>query len=167
MACGARIGRLRDDGRVDADLLPSPSASASAWCPGAREVPGPDPVVLANPARNFSIAARGRRSGMGAKERTAASNGWSPGSADHRCSRSRPAVRPVLSAIRLGNRCYQVVTSEIGKYRDVIDGYRDRKSKPPSSFTHATAKNTATRIAPALITMANTQPDQKQHRKTA
>ena len=68
------------------------------------------------------------------------------------------AVRAVLSAIRLGNHCYQAVTSEIGKYRAVVDRgrHRDRKSKSPSSFPHAGAKDTVTRIAPAVITMANT-----------
>jgi hypothetical protein len=68
------------------------------------------------------------------------------------------AVRAVLSAIRLGHDCYQAVTSEIGKYRTVVDRdrHRARKSKSPSSFAHATAKDTVTRIAPAIITMANT-----------
>ena len=68
------------------------------------------------------------------------------------------ALRAVLSAIRLGNTCYQAVTSEIGKYRNVVgrDRHRARKSKSPSPFAHATAKDTATRIAPAIITMANT-----------
>ena len=67
-------------------------------------------------------------------------------------------LRAVLSAIRIGNTCYQAVTSEIGKYRNVTgrDRHRARKSKSPSSFAHATAKDTATRIAPAIITMANT-----------
>jgi undecaprenyl pyrophosphate synthase len=32
---------------------------------------------------------------------------------------------------------------------------RARKSKSPSSFSHATAKDTVTRIAPAVIKMAN------------
>jgi hypothetical protein len=68
------------------------------------------------------------------------------------------ALRAVLSAIRIGNTCYQAVTSEIGKYRNVAgrDRHRARKSKSPSSFAHATPKDTATRIAPAIITMANT-----------
>jgi len=68
------------------------------------------------------------------------------------------AVRAVLPAIRLGTTCYQAVTSEIGKYRNTVDRdrHRDRKSKSPSAFAHATAKDTATRIAPAIITMANT-----------
>jgi hypothetical protein len=68
------------------------------------------------------------------------------------------ALRAVLSAIRLGHACYQAVTSKIGKYRNVTgrDRHRARKSKSPSSFPHAGAKDTVTRIAPAIITMANT-----------
>src|ERR1035438_2750505 len=68
------------------------------------------------------------------------------------------ALGVVLSAIRLGNTCYQAVTREIGRYRNILDRdrHRARKSKSPSSFAHATAKDTATRIAPAIITMANT-----------
>ena len=68
------------------------------------------------------------------------------------------ALRAVLSAIRIGNTCYQAVTREIGCYRNTLDRdrHRARKSKSPSSFPHATAKDTATRIAPAVITMANT-----------
>jgi hypothetical protein len=69
------------------------------------------------------------------------------------------ALRAVLSAIRLGNACcYQAVTSQIAGYRNVVDRgrHRSRKSKSPSHFPHATAKDTVTRIAPAVITMANT-----------
>ena len=68
------------------------------------------------------------------------------------------AVRAVLSAIRLGHGCYQAVTSEIGRYRAVVDRdrHRARKSKSPSSFAHAGPADTVTRIAPAVITMANT-----------
>jgi hypothetical protein len=68
------------------------------------------------------------------------------------------AVRAVLSAIRLGRDCYQAVTSEIAGYRNVADRgrHRSRKSKSPSSFAHAGPKDTITRIAPAVITMANT-----------
>ena len=68
------------------------------------------------------------------------------------------AVRAVLSAIRLGHGCYQAVTSEIGRHRVVVDRdrHRDRKSKSPSSFAHAGPADTVTRIAPAVITMANT-----------
>jgi hypothetical protein len=68
------------------------------------------------------------------------------------------AVRAVLSAIRLGYACYQAVTSEIAEYRNVVDRnrHRARKSKSPSSFAHAGPADTATRIASAVITMANT-----------
>ena len=68
------------------------------------------------------------------------------------------AVRAVLSAIRLGNSRYQAVTSEIAGHRNTVDRdrHRARKSKSPSSFPHAGAKDTVTRIAPAIITMANT-----------
>jgi len=68
------------------------------------------------------------------------------------------AVRAVLSAIRLGHDCYQAVASGIGRYRNIVDRdrHRARKSKSPSCFAHATAKDTATRIAPAVVTMANT-----------
>ena len=67
------------------------------------------------------------------------------------------ALRAILSAIRLGNSRYQALTSEIAEHRNVIDRdrHRARKSKSPSSFPHAGAKNTVTRIAPAVITMAN------------
>jgi hypothetical protein len=68
------------------------------------------------------------------------------------------ALRAVLSAIRLGRDRYQAVTSEIAGYRNVAgrDRHRARKSKSPSSFAHAGPKDTITRIAPAVITMANT-----------
>ena len=76
------------------------------------------------------------------------------------------AVRAVLSAIRLGHARYQAVTSEIGNYRNVVDRnrHRARKSKSPSSFAHARPADTVTRIAPAVITMANTRSDQQEHR---
>jgi hypothetical protein len=66
------------------------------------------------------------------------------------------AVRAVLSAIRLGHSCYQTVTSDITEHRNAVDRDRARKSKSPSSFAHAGIKDTVTRIAPAVITMANT-----------
>ena len=66
--------------------------------------------------------------------------------------------RAVLAAIRSGRACYQALTRDIGKHRNTCDRnrHRARKSKSPSTFPHATAKDTATRIAPAVITMANT-----------
>ena len=68
------------------------------------------------------------------------------------------ARRAVLAAIRAGRTCYQALTREIGKYRNPADRnrHRARKSKSPGAFAHATAKDTVTRIAPAVITMANT-----------
>jgi hypothetical protein len=87
-------------------------------------------------------AGKGRRAGLAVRPRD--------------LSHAR-AVRAVLSAIRLGYDCYQAVTSEIAKIRNVVDRdrHRARKSKSPSSFAHAGAKDTLTRIAPAIITMAN------------
>ena len=65
--------------------------------------------------------------------------------------------RAVLAAIRAGRTCYTALTSAIGKYRTVIDRnrHRARKSKSPSSFGHASLRDTVTRTAPAVITMAN------------
>jgi hypothetical protein len=65
--------------------------------------------------------------------------------------------RAAIAAIRAGRTCYRALTSEIAKYRVTIDRnrHRPRKSKSPSTFGHATAKDTRTRIAPAIITMAN------------
>jgi hypothetical protein len=96
-----------------------------------------DAALTAAPAR------KGRRAGLAVRPRD--------------LSHAR-AVRAVLSAIRLGHACYQAVTSEIAKSRNVVDRdrHRARKSKSPSPFAHAGAKDTLTRIAPAVITMANT-----------
>ena len=65
--------------------------------------------------------------------------------------------RAVIAAIRAGRTCYKALTREIAKYRTVTDRnrHRARKSKSPSSFGHATAKDTITRTVPAVITMAN------------
>jgi hypothetical protein len=96
-----------------------------------------DAALAAVPARN------GRRAGLAVRPRD--------------LSFAR-AVRAVLSAIRLGHDCYQAVTREIGQYRNTLDRdrHRARKSKSPSSFAHAKPADTVTRIAPAVITMANT-----------
>jgi len=96
-----------------------------------------DAALAAAPAR------KGRRAGLAVRARD--------------LSFAR-AVRAVLSAIRLGNSRYQAVTSEIAGHRNTVDRdrHRARKSKSPSSFPHAGAKDTVTRIAPAIITMANT-----------
>jgi hypothetical protein len=67
------------------------------------------------------------------------------------------ARRAVLAAIRAGRACYQALIRDIGKHRNICDRnrHRARKSKSPSTFGHATAKDTATRITQAVITMAN------------
>jgi hypothetical protein len=98
--------------------------------------------VVLDAALAAAPAGKGRRAGLAVRPRD--------------LSHAR-AVRAVLSAIRLGNACYQAVTSGIAECRNVVDRdrHRARKSKSPSSFMHATAKDTATRIAPAIITMAN------------
>ena len=96
-----------------------------------------DAALAAAPAR------KGRRAGLAVRARD--------------LSFAR-AVRAVLSAIRLGHSRYQAVTGEIAEHRNTVDRdrHRARKSKSPSSFPHAGAKDTVTRIAPAIITMANT-----------
>jgi hypothetical protein len=96
-----------------------------------------DAALAAAPAR------KGRRAGLAVRTRD--------------LSFAR-AVRAVLSAIRLGHGCYQAVASEIAEHRNAVDRdrHRARKSKSPSSFAHAGVKDTVTRIAPAVITMANT-----------
>jgi len=96
-----------------------------------------DAALAAAPAR------KGRRAGQPVRPR------------DLSHARAR---RAILAAIRSGSTCHQALTREIGRYRNVCDRnrHRPRKSKSPSVFAHATAKDTATRIAPAVITMANT-----------
>jgi hypothetical protein len=99
--------------------------------------------VLRDAALAAAPAGKGRRAGLAVRPRD--------------LSQAR-AVRAALAAIRLGRHCYQAVTSEIAGYRNVVDRgrHRPRKSKSPSSFAHATAEDTVTRIATAVITMANT-----------
>ncbi|MGH3163204.1 MAG: transposase [Streptosporangiaceae bacterium] len=110
----------------------------AAWAAGTGMTRGVilDAALAAQPAR------KGRRAGLAVRPRD--------------LSFAR-ALRAVLSAIRLGHDRYQAVTSEIGRYRTVVDRdrHRARKSKSPSSFPHAGVKDTLTRIAPAVITMAN------------
>ena len=65
--------------------------------------------------------------------------------------------RAVITAIRTGRTCHKSLTRAIGKYRTVIDRnrHRARKAKSPSSFGHASATDTVTRTAEAIIIMAN------------
>jgi hypothetical protein len=67
------------------------------------------------------------------------------------------ARRLILAAIRAGKTSYKALASQIAAFRAVTDRnrHRARKSKSPSVFPHASAKDTATRTAPAVITMAN------------
>ena len=111
----------------------------AAWAAGTAMARG----VVLDAARAAAPARKGRRAGLTVRPRD--------------LSFAR-ALRAVLSAIRLGRDCYQAVTSEIAGFRTVVDRdrHRARKSKSPSSFAHASAEDTVTRIAPAVITMANT-----------
>ncbi|MCW2934250.1 MAG: putative transposase for insertion sequence element [Actinomycetia bacterium] len=110
----------------------------AAWAAGTEMTRGVarDAALAASPAR------KGRRAGQPVR----------PREISH--ARTR---RAVLAAIRAGRTSYETLTREIGKYRAIADRnrHRARKSKSPSSFGHATAKDTITRIAPAVITMAN------------
>ncbi|HEU5391910.1 MAG TPA: transposase domain-containing protein [Streptosporangiaceae bacterium] len=67
------------------------------------------------------------------------------------------ARRLILAAIRSGKAGYKTLTSQIARFRAVVDRnrHRARKSKSPSTFGHAGPKDTITRTAPAVITMAN------------
>jgi hypothetical protein len=67
------------------------------------------------------------------------------------------ARRLILAAIRAGKTAYKTLTSQIARFRAVADRNRHqaRKSKSPSAFEHARPKDTVTRTAPAVITMAN------------
>ena len=96
-----------------------------------------DAALAAAPAR------KGRRAGLPVRSR------------DLSLTRSR---RLILAAIRTGKTSYQALTRQIAKHRVVTDRnrHRDRKSKSPSTFPHAGPGDRITRIAPAVITMANT-----------
>ena len=110
----------------------------AAWAAGTEMTRGVarDAALAAIPAR------KGRRAGQPVRPR------------DISHARAR---RAVITAIRTGAACYEALTRQIAKYRTVVDRnrHRARKSKSPSTFDHATARDTRTRIAPAVITMAN------------
>jgi hypothetical protein len=95
-----------------------------------------DAALTAPPAR------KGRRAGQPVRYR------------DLSLTRAR---RLILSAIRSGKASYKALTSQIARFRAVTDRnrHRARKSKSPGTFPHAGPKDTVTRIAPAVITMAN------------
>jgi len=110
----------------------------AAWAAGTEMTRGVarDAALAAAPAK------RGRRAGQPVRPR------------DISHARTR---RATITAIRAGRTCYTTLTSAIGKYRTTTDRnrHRARKAKSPSTFGHATLKDTVTRIAPAVITMAN------------
>jgi hypothetical protein len=95
-----------------------------------------DAALAAAPAR------KGRRAGQPVRYR------------DLSLARAR---RLILAAIRTGTAGYTALTGKIAEYRTVTDRnrHRKRKSKSPSTFGHAGPKDTATRIVPAVIIMAN------------
>jgi len=65
--------------------------------------------------------------------------------------------RAVTAAIRTGRISCTALARELAKYRTVIDRnrHRARKAKCASTFPRAGRADTATRITPAVITMAN------------
>jgi hypothetical protein len=95
-----------------------------------------DAALTALPAR------KGRRAGQAVRYR------------DLSLTRAR---RLILAAVRSGRASYKALTSQIARFRTVTDRnrHRARKSKSPSTFGHAGSKDTATRTATAVITMAN------------
>jgi len=111
----------------------------AAWACGTEMTRGVtrDAALAAAPSK------KGRRAGLPVRSR------------DLSLTRAR---RLILAAIRSGTASYQALTSKIAGCRTVTDRnrHRARKSKSPSTFGHAGPKDTATRIAPAVIIMANT-----------
>ncbi|MGH3410282.1 MAG: hypothetical protein ACRDRJ_48465 [Streptosporangiaceae bacterium] len=98
--------------------------------------------VTRDAALNAAPARKGRRAGLPVRSR------------DLSMTRAR---RLVLAAIRTGKTGYQALTRQIAKHRVITDRnrHRDRKSKSPGTFPRAGRKDTVTRIAPAVITMAS------------
>ena len=98
----------------------------AAWAAGTEMTRGVarDAALAAAPAR------KGRRAGQPVRPRE--------------ISHAR-ARRAVIAAIRAGRTRYEALTREIGKYRTITDRnrHRARKSKSPSAFGHASAKDTA------------------------
>jgi hypothetical protein len=110
----------------------------AAWACGTEMTRG----VTRDAARAAQPARKGRRAGQPA------------GSRDLSLTRAR---RAILVVIRSGCAGRQALTREISRFRNTCDRdrHRPRKSKSPSTFPHAGLKDTITRIAPAVITLAN------------
>ncbi|MGH3123083.1 MAG: hypothetical protein ACRDND_18955 [Streptosporangiaceae bacterium] len=98
--------------------------------------------VTRDAARTAAPARKGRRAGQPVRYR------------DLSLTRSR---RLILAAIGSGTAGCQALASRIAAHRTVTDRnrHRGRKSKSPSTFGHASRNDTVTRIARAVITMAN------------
>jgi hypothetical protein len=111
----------------------------ASWACGTEMTRG----VTRDAARAAQPARKGRRAGLPVRYR------------DLSLTRAR---RAILAAIRTGKTGYQALTREISKFPNVCDRdrHRPRKSKSPSTFPHAALEDTVTRIAPAVITLANT-----------
>jgi hypothetical protein len=111
----------------------------AAWACGSEMTRG----VTRDAARAAQPARKGRRAGQPVRSR------------DLSLTRAR---RLILAGIRSGHAGYQALTREISRLRNACDRnrHRPRKSKSPSTFPYATLKDTVTRIAPAVITLANT-----------
>ncbi|MGH3237422.1 MAG: hypothetical protein ACRDOH_30015 [Streptosporangiaceae bacterium] len=111
----------------------------AAWAAATEMTRG----VTRDAARDARPARKGRRAGQPVSYR------------DLSLSRAR---RLILAAIRSGQASYTALTGKIAEYRNVTgrDRHRGRKSKSPSTFGHAGPADTITRIAPAVITLANT-----------
>ncbi|MGH3285460.1 MAG: hypothetical protein ACRDPD_12385, partial [Streptosporangiaceae bacterium] len=111
----------------------------AAWAAATEMTRG----VTRDAARDARPARKGRRAGQPVRYR------------DLSLSRSR---RLILAAIRAGRISYTALTGKIAGYRNAADRdrHRKRKSKSPSAFGHAGPADTVTRIAPAVITLANT-----------
>jgi len=97
-------------------------------------------------ARAAALAAvparKGRRAGMAVQARE--------------ISHAR-TLRAVTAAIRAGKTSCTALARELARYRTVIDRnrHRVRKAKCASTFPRAGRADTATRITPAVITLAN------------
>jgi hypothetical protein len=146
----------------------SETALREAKAPLRGAGPGTGPMLRSGTPRLVfqELAAWAAGTGMARGVVTDAASAAAPARKGRRAGRQvRPrdlsfarALRAVLAAVRLGRDSYQAVTSEIARHRTVVDRdrHRARKSKSPSSFPHAGPAGTVTRIAPAVITMANT-----------
>jgi hypothetical protein len=110
----------------------------AAWTCGTEMTRGVtrDAAIAAAPAQ------KGRRAGLPVRSRDLS---------------MASARRLILAAIRTGQAGCQALAGQIARHRVITDRnrHRPRKSKSPGPFPHARREDTATRIAPAVITMAN------------